>query len=606
VRQSLPSKRSRLPLLLAVGLFSTLIGAGSVLAAMPRPAVASALLDYDNDTPALKAADLDRALAAGGASSDRVVVTYTDGAVDQATLAHVHAVLGGTPLTGDAVLGREVLRLQSGDAADALERARGVPGVAEVRFERTVSVEAALPTSTDDPFASYAWGVSKVGANQVWSTSTGTGVKVAVLDCGIHANHPDLAGQVILEKNFTASATADDRCNHGTHVAGAIAALTNNGLGVASVAPGVRLLNGKVLDDTGHGFAADIESGLRWAADNGARVINLSLGTDLPCPVSMQAAVAYVRSKGVVIVAASGNGSLNHAATPANCSGVLAVGAVDQNDARPSWSNAGAGVALAAPGVKIGSPVNPDINAGALYGVGSGTSIASPHVAGVAALLWASSYGTSAEAVISRLESTADHVAGTGTLWTYGRVSAVNAIGAPAPALTATPREVAAPTSTPQTVPPRATAGATEAPVVLEAAMPAKASAAAPATPTAKPTLAPTRVPPTTTATRVPPTPSPTPVKLLAPTNVTAVTVAGGQVQVAWQAPLEGHTTFNVYRGNTSGLDMRLIAARVASSAITFSEPAGPAGQVSTYSVAAQSAAGEGPHSPPVRNTSIR
>ena len=250
---------------------------------------------------------------------------------------------------------------------------------------------------------------------------------MAVLDCGIHGTHPDLAGQVVLEKNFTASATADDRCNHGTHVAGAIAALTNNGLGVPSVAPGVRLMNGKVMDDAGHGFSADIENGIRWAADNGARVVNLSLGGDSPCAASTQAAVSYARAKGVVIVAAAGNSGLSRAATPANCTGVVAVGAVDQNDARPSWSNAGIGVALAAPGVSIGSPVNPDINGGALYGLGTGTSIASPHVAGVAALLWASSYGTSADAVINRLESTADHIAGTGIVAGLRRVECAQA-----------------------------------------------------------------------------------------------------------------------------------------------------------------------------------
>src|SRR5579859_4741785 len=438
----MPAKRSRLPVLLTVAVLSTLIGAGSVFAAMSRPSTPSALTDFDHDSPALKAADLDRTLTAGGASPDRVVITYADGFADQTTLTRVHELVGGTSLSGDGALGREVIRVTSGDAASAVARVQGLAGVAEVRVERALSVEAGLPAVTNDPYAAYAWGVTRIGANQVWGTSTGGGVRVAVLDCGIHGSHPDLAGQVVLEKNFTASASADDRCNHGTYVAGAIAALTNNAVGMPSVAPGVRLMNGKVLDDSGHGFAADLENGLRWAADNGARVINLSLGSDMPCPASMQAAVSYARSSGAVIVAAAGNGSLRRAATPANCLGVVAVGAVDQNDVRPSWSNAGVGVALAAPGVDIGSALNPDINAGALYGVGSGTSIAAPHVSGVAALLWATSYGTSADAIVTRLESTAEHVAGTGTLWTYGRVSALKAVGAPAAVARVTPTEV--------------------------------------------------------------------------------------------------------------------------------------------------------------------
>jgi subtilisin family serine protease len=584
------TKRSRLPVLLAVAALSTLIGAGSVFAAMPRAAAPTALSDYDHDTPALKAADLDRALAAGGASPDRVVVTYADGVVDQATIDRVHTLVGGTPLSGDATLGREVLRATSGDAASGLERVRGLSGVAEVRIEQTLSVDAGLPPITNDPYASYAWGVSKIGANQVWGTSTGSGVKVAVLDCGIHGAHPDLAGQVVLEKNFSASATADDRCNHGTHVAGAIAALTNNGLGVPSVAPGVRLMNGKVLDDAGHGFSSDIENGIRWAADNGARVINLSLGADLPCPASSQVAVSYARAKGVVIVAAAGNSSLSRAATPANCTGVVAVGAVDQSDARPSWSNAGTGVALAAPGVSIGSPINPDINGGALYGLGTGTSIASPHVAGVAALLWASSYGTSADAVVSRLESSAEHIAGTGTLWTYGRVSALKALGAPATP-TATPTQVPA-TATPTAVPAAATAVSAPAPSgVIEL-------------PTPKPTSTLSQVPPTATATRVLPTPIPTLPKLVAPTNVKAVTVGSGQVQVSWQASATPMTTFNVYRGDSSGLNMRRLAAGLLSGTNTFVDPAPPVGQIVTYSIAEQSTAGEGPHSPPQRNSS--
>ena len=319
--------------------------------------------------------------------------------------------------------------------------------------------------------------------------------------------------------------------------------------------------------------------------------------------------------KGVVIVAAAGNSGLSRAATPANCTGVVAVGAVDQNDARPSWSNAGSGVVLAAPGVSIGSPINPDINGGALYGLGTGTSIASPHVAGVAALLWASSYGTSAEAVINRLESTADHIAGTGSLWTYGRVDALKAVGAPRRAATATPTAVPGHRSPPPTQAPATSTGI----------------------PTRSPRLsASTRSPPPQlpTSTRVPPGAPVAPTPKLdvgrrplrsARVDRHAQSCHGdadggqadranqrerdarrhGQVQVSWQASVDSRTTFNVYRGDANGLDMRLLRAGVPSSTQVFVDRSAPVGQFATYAVAAQNAAGEGPHSAPARTAAI-
>jgi hypothetical protein len=120
--------RLHLPILLTVAALSVVIAAGSVFAAT-RLRPASALRDYDSDTPALKAADLDRALAAGGASTERIVVTYADAFVDQTTLARVHALVGGTPLSGDGVLGREVLRVATGDAAKAINQRSDVCAV---------------------------------------------------------------------------------------------------------------------------------------------------------------------------------------------------------------------------------------------------------------------------------------------------------------------------------------------------------------------------------------------------------------------------------------------------------------------------------------------
>ena len=110
----------------------------------------------------------------------------------------------------------------------------------------------------------------------------------------------------MLESNFTVAPTLDDLCNHGTHVAGTIAATMNNETGVVGVAPRAELLNGKVLDDSGAGFFSDIDRGIQWAADKGARVINLSINADIRCPTSTAAAVNYAWSRGVIVVAAGG------------------------------------------------------------------------------------------------------------------------------------------------------------------------------------------------------------------------------------------------------------------------------------------------------------
>ena len=186
--------------------------------------------------------------------------------------------------------------------------------------------------------------------------------------------------------------------------------------------------------------------------------------------------------------------------------------------------------------------------------------------------------------MIGRLESTADHIAGTGSLWAYGRFNALKAVGAPT--ATATPRTVPATAAIPTAFPFAATAVPASDP---PAATPRSVAAAPLAT----------RVP--AAAPRVP---SPPAVARITtpPAGVSAVPASQGDVQILWQASVDSHTTFNVYRGDANGLDMRLLAAGIASAQKKFVDTTAPMGQTVTYSVAAQNAAGEGPHSPPVRN----
>jgi len=279
-----------------------------------------------------------------------------------------------------------------------------------------------------------------INVEPAWDVSKGNGVKVAILDSGIDQNHPELANKVVLTKVFATSAidpNVQDHNGHGTHVAGIIAATTNNGQGVAGTCPDCQLMIGKVVTNDSNGNAtgstSDIVSGITWAADNGAKVINLSLRTTTSGSAPLyQQGIDYANSKGVVVVVAAGNDASNAQVWPAANTGVVSVAATDNQDQMASFSNYGTFVKVAAPGVNILSTLPTTTNAKKIlnYGYLSGTSMASPMVAGVIGLLWASPYGTSNTAVINRLYATADKIAGTGTNWTEGRINAGNALGA--------------------------------------------------------------------------------------------------------------------------------------------------------------------------------
>ncbi|MGG5171839.1 S8 family serine peptidase [Pseudarthrobacter sp. J1738] len=283
-------------------------------------------------------------------------------------------------------------------------------------------------------------GTPDADAVEAWNVTTGTGIKVAVLDSGVASDNPDIAPKVVARANFSGSATkagdpvAEDYYGHGTHVAGNVAATVNNTIGVAGVCPGCTILAGKVLDDNGVGSSSGLANGINWAVSNGAKVINMSLG--VRASRTLETAVNNAWNKGAVLVAAAGNGGNQTKIYPGAYTHVIAVGATDNNDAKASFSTYGASwVDIAAPGVNVYStfPNHPFVlgtqnNRSQGYDVGNGSSMSSAIVSGAAALAWSSHPGASNTSIRADLETTADKVAGTGTYWAYGRVNAQKAV----------------------------------------------------------------------------------------------------------------------------------------------------------------------------------
>jgi thermitase len=337
------------------------------------------------------------------------------------------------------------------DQGKERERKGGYKKESQVVFAEENGVYRVIGHPSNDPQVGSQWQYNNTGqtggtadadvdAFEAWHTATPNGpVRIAILDTGIDLSHEDLKAKIVKSRNFTTSPSADDQYGHGTHVAGSAAAITGNGVGVAGTCPTCQLLNVKVLGDDGSGSWSWIASGIRWATNNHAQVINLSLGGSSSSS-TVQSAINYAVSKGVVVVAAAGNSSTNAPSYPAFYPKVIAVAATDRKDALASFSNFGNWVDVAAPGVAILSTAPDHDNriwgSGVKYGAISGTSMATPHVAGIAGLVLAtggcaiSQNSAQNTCVRDRIEGPgrADDIPGTGTYWTYGRVNANNSV----------------------------------------------------------------------------------------------------------------------------------------------------------------------------------
>jgi len=354
-------------------------------------------------------------------SSQQILVKFKSG-TSLPEVAEIHRQLGGQVKETIPGIGVQVVTVPKGQAK---EKAKAYSSNTKVAYAEPDFVAEALG-SPDDPGFGNQWGMVKIQAPQAWEVTTGSNsINIAILDTGVDLDHPDLADRLISNIDFSGSATADDVYGHGTHVAGIAAAITNNGIGVAGLGYSSTIMNVKVLGDTGSGAYSWIASGIIWAADNGAEIINMSLGGSSNSS-TLEDAINYAWSKGVVVVAAAGNSGNTTPSYPAYYANCIAVAATDANDAKASWSNYGDWVDVAAPGLNVYSTLKDNG-----YGYKSGTSMASPYVAGLAALVFttvsdANGDGKLNDEVRSRIEATCDDIGveGIGS----GRINAARAV----------------------------------------------------------------------------------------------------------------------------------------------------------------------------------
>ena len=413
--------------------------------------------------------------------SGEILVGFRQGTtlvdIAQLNTAHGAAII-------DAIPQLRVVRVRIPKGSDEGRVAAAYQRNPHVQYAEPDYIASVLNTPNDPYFTGgYQWNMAKVQASSAWDVTTGSAsVVVAILDTGVDLSHPDLQGKVVASVNFSDSSTVNDLNGHGTHLAGIVGAATNNGQGVAGLGYNTTLMNVKVMGDNGTGGYSWVAEGVVWAADHGATVINLSLGAQFGSS-TLEDAINYAWNKGVVVVAAAGNYASSTPFYPAAYPNVIAVASTDINDHLASSSDYGDWVDVAAPGTNIYStlPLNDPLQPGG-YGLMGGTSIASPHVAGLAALVFTRVVDSNADGrlndeVRSCIEQNADDIGvagiGSGRINALRSVQCSSAVPSPTPVPTATAAPPPAPTPTPTATPvPPPTAAPTPPPTPAPTATP--------------------------------------------------------------------------------------------------------------------------------------
>ena len=368
-------------------------------------------------------------------AAERLILLYEPGASEAAKGRAVERVAGAveedlSELDARVIEVPAAVRARPGEARkEALRRAKaeleGLPGVASVEYDHV----AETYYTPNDAVYPRQYGLKKPGFPLAWGATKGNdgrGVRIGIVDEGIDDDHPDLRGKIVAQRDFAYDdgRAEDGRSGHGSHVAGIAAATTNNRAGIAGACPDCRLLIAKAMNRDGLGFYSDIADGIVWSSNNGAKVVNLSLGSTSPSD-TMKRAIDYAYyTKGAVVVAAGGNRAEDGSPTeyPASLPNVIAVAATDKNDRRASYSSAGGWIDVAAPGVNVYSTLP------GRYGYKSGTSMATPHVAALAGLL--AGRGYTKTQIRSRILATATDLGPRGhdPYYGHGRINAARAV----------------------------------------------------------------------------------------------------------------------------------------------------------------------------------